>query len=95
MYEIIWTPRAKYSYFDTLKYWRNHNKSNTYSNKIVNEVDLVLVEILSNPSFLATYSSKLNLYKKNFFKGKFALYYEIKNDKIIIEYFRSNKQKPL
>lgn len=95
MYKIIWTPSAERSYFNTLKYWLNHNKSNTYSLKIINEVDLVLSEIVSNPFFLATFSTELNLYRKNFFNGKFALYYEIKENKIIIEYFRSNKQKPL
>lgn len=39
MFEIKWTPEAEKLYFETLEYWINHNKSNSYSLKIIAEVE--------------------------------------------------------
>ena len=52
-------------------------------------------EIKDSPYFLAQYIESLGLYKRSFFKGKFALYYQVKEELIYIVYFRSNKQRPL
>lgn len=95
MYEIVWTPTAERAYFSNLEYWTNRNKSNSYSLKIVEQVQILESSICQNPHFLAQYIEKLNLYRRVFFKGKFALYYEIGESKIIIKYFRSARQKPL
>ncbi len=94
MYKIIWTPTAEKNLYLTLEYWINHNKSTEYSEKIIDQVDLVVKEIVKDPYFLANYITSINLYRKVFFKGKFAIYYEIVEKNIIIEYFRSTKQKP-
>ena len=74
-----------------------HNGSNTYSNKIIEAVELLVQELIEDPYFLARYDEKLNLYRKTILKGKFLIYYEIKEieNRIEIQYFRSNYQKPL
>lgn len=92
---IKWSDEALESYDDTLDYWVHHNKSYSYSNKIIDEVEKVKEEIKDSPYFLAQYIESLGLYKRSFFKGKFALYYQVKEELIYIVYFRSNKQRPL
>ncbi len=52
MYEIIWTPTAFNNYISTLQYWINHNKSNTYSLKITDEVLKEEKELKKDPKFL-------------------------------------------
>lgn len=92
---IKWSDEALESYDETLEYWGHHNKSYSYSNKIIDEVEKVKEEIKDSPYFLAQYIESLGLYKRSFFKGKFALYYQVKEEFIYIVYFRSNKQRPL
>lgn len=95
MYKVVWTPTAEEAYFSNLEYWINRNKSNTYSLKLVEQVELIEKSISENPYFLAQYVDEIKLYRRIFFKGKFALFYGINEDKITIKYFRSNRQKPL
>ena len=92
---IKWSDEALESYDETLDYWVHNNKSYSYSNKIIDEVEKVKEEIKDSPYFLAQYIESLGLYKRSFFKGKFALYYQVKEEVIYIVYFRSNKQRPL
>lgn len=69
---IKWSDEALESYDETLEYWVPHNKSYSYSNKIIDEVEKVKEEIKDSPYFLAQYIESLGLYKRSFFKGKFA-----------------------
>ena len=39
MLKIEWTEKAKEQYHNTLQFWINHNQSNEYSLKIVDEVE--------------------------------------------------------
>jgi hypothetical protein len=39
MFKIIWSHHAECDYIDILEYWINHNKSNKYSAKLINEVE--------------------------------------------------------
>ncbi|WP_392447267.1 hypothetical protein ACF3OB_07285 [Capnocytophaga canis] len=41
MYKIVWTPTAETAYFSNLEYWIDRNKSNTYSLKIVEQVNSI------------------------------------------------------
>lgn len=95
--EIEWMPEALENYIKTLEYWDRHNASPIYSDKIEQEIILLENEIAENPYFLARYFDELNLYRRSILKGKFFIYYEIREeDKIIeIQHFRSAKQKPL
>lgn len=95
MYEVIWTPTAAKKLQSTLSYWIARNKSTNYATKILDEVDRVVSKIKKEPLFLVNYIEHIALYRRVFFKGRFALYYEIQNDKIFVAYFRSMRQLPL
>ena len=92
---VRWSGKAKTELENTLDFWSENNKSDSYSEKIAIETEKVQKEIEEDPYFLAKYIEKDNVYQRIFFKGRFLLYYEIKGDSVIILRFRSTKQKPL
>ena len=97
--EIIWSPKAKDNLLETLEYWEVHNGSPLYSDKIIEEIKSLLQELSNNPYFMGRYIEKLNLYVRPILKGRYFIYFEVKNngqeDFIEIQYFRSSKQQPL
>ncbi len=95
--EIKWTIEALKSYDETLEYWSNHNKSNTYSQKIIREVKLAEVELIKDYQFLTDFFEDIKLYRKRFFNGKFYLFFDVLEEENIIriKYFRSAYQKPI
>lgn len=95
--KIKWTDKAIEMVISTLDYWDNRTKSNRYSQKISNELEIALIELAEDPYFLTTFYNDIKLHKKAFFNRKFYLYYDIidKEDTIYIKYFRSAYQKPL
>ena len=95
--KIKWSTQAELSYLENLNYWDNHNKSHSYSDKIDDALYKLAEEISISPYFLAQYIEHLDLYKRNFLNGKFAIYYQVLEEENLIRiiYFRSNKQKPL
>lgn len=94
---IDWTIGAGDSLRETLDYWVEHNRSIAYSNKILDEVLNVEKEIARQPLFLAKFLDEIHLYRRTFFSGKFAIYFEIldEENRILIHHFRSSKQQPL
>ncbi|MFC2719288.1 MAG: hypothetical protein ACFN40_01810 [Bacteroidota bacterium] len=94
---IDWTIGAGDSLRETLDYWVEHNGSIAYSNKILDEVLNVEKEIARQPLFLAKFLDEIHLYRRTFFSGKFAIYFEIldEENRILIHHFRSSKQQPL
>ena len=81
---VRWSGKAKTELENTLDFWSENNKSDSYSEKIAIETEKVQKEIEED-----------NVYQRIFFKGRFLLYYEIKGDSVIILRFRSTKQNPL
>ena len=92
---VRWSGKAKTELENTLDFWSENNKSDSYSEKIAIETEKVQKEIAEDPYFLAKYIEEDNVYQRIFFKGRFLLYYEIKGDSVIILRFRSTKQNPL
>ena len=92
---VKWSGKARTELENTLDFWSENNKSDTYSVKIAIETEKVQKEIEEDPYFLAQYIEEENVYQRIFFKQKFILYYEVKEDIVIILRFRSAKQKPL
>lgn len=92
MHQIIWATRAENDYYDTLIYWTKRNKSNSFSNKLINEVDKKLNVILQNPKAgLATDipgTHKINLLKY------FSIYYQVSEKYIEIVSFWDNRRNP-
>ncbi|WP_277124815.1 type II toxin-antitoxin system RelE/ParE family toxin [Fusobacterium nucleatum] len=94
--ELIWSKNAENSFLETLDFWYEHNGSYEYPQKIIRETEKAIEEIKKYP-YSVRYLAELGLYKRAIMKGKFSLYYEIREDETIIEllYFRSSKQQPL
>ena len=94
---VVWTTEAIKSYYETLDYWDEHNSSNSYSIKIMTAIDVLIKELVEDPYFLGQYDEQLNLHRRTILKGRFLIYYEIKDAEstIEIQYFRSSYQKPL
>ena len=92
---VKWSGKARTELENTLDFQSENNKSDTYSVKIAIETEKVQKEIEEDPYFLAQYIEEENVYQSIFFKKKFILYYEVKEDVVIILRFRSAKQKPL
>jgi plasmid stabilization system protein ParE len=95
MRTVKWTSQAEESYIATLEYWIEHNKSTSYSMKIIIEIEKLEKQIQENPYFLSRYHKSLNLYQKLFLNNRFSVFYEVDDEKITIKHFRSNRQKPL
>ncbi len=74
MYKVIWATTAEVSYLNNLEYWNNHNTSNTYSLKIIDEVGKLNKELAKNPLFLSRYHVQLNLYQRLLMKQKFSVF---------------------
>ncbi len=95
MYTIKWTTKANLAYLQTLVYWREHNKSNSYSLKIQRKVAKLVKDLEKNPFFLSRYWQNKDVYQRIFFKGKFSIFFQITNETTVnIIHFQSNSQKP-
>lgn len=88
---VTWTRTADLQYVGILEYWVKHNKSNTYSKKLLKLVSKRTKEIARNPL----------IYKSTNFKdirvaslGNFSIYYKISDEEIIITSFWDNRQDP-
>jgi len=94
---VKWLIEAESKYYETLDYWEGHNGSFNYSLKIIKAVESLEDNLAENPYFSAKYSKKLDLYKRFFLNGRFALYYKIdeENQTVEIRDFRSTKQLPV
>lgn len=92
---VRWSAKAITELESTLDFWSQKNKSDAYSEKIAIEAENVQRELEENPYFLARYIEEEDIYQRVFFKGKFVLYYQIKEEVVMILRFRSTKQEPL
>ena len=97
--EIVWTDKAKERLKENLEFWDTHNETPSYSEKILFEIEKLTYELSNNPLYLGRYNEKLNLYVRPILKGRFLIFFEVRNkngeDFIEIQYFRSSKQQPL
>ena len=97
--EIVWTDKAKESFKETLEFWDIHNGSYLFSDKMLLETERLMLELSNNTLYLGRYNKTLNLYVRPILKGRYFIYFEVKNngkeDFIEIQYFRSSKQQPL
>ncbi len=97
MYEVIWTDTATYAYLSNLEYWNNRNKSISYSQKIIAEIDNINEFLAKTPYDISKYHKKVDIYQYLLMKGRFSIFYEIdeENKKVFVKHFRSNRQEPL
>ncbi len=95
MYAIKWLPNAKVRYSNTLLYWNKHNKSNLYSLKIREHVREITRSLKDNPFLMSRFLKQEGVYRRIFLKGKFSIYFEIKENTVYIVHFQSNSQEPI
>jgi len=90
-YDIFWTPNALKELAQTIKYLEN-NFSEKEIKKLANKIESALLLISKNPN-LFPISENRNIHKAVLLKYN-SMYYRIKNDKIEILSFFSNRQSP-
>ena len=61
--EIRWTEEAVKQLENTLDFWREHNYSDAYPNKIINELNKVELAIAEKPYFLAKFVESISCIK--------------------------------
>lgn len=92
MFQIKWTKKALLSFADTLKFWNEHNKSQTYSIKLRNEVRKTEKAICRNP-YRGKPSDIEGCRHVSVLKN-FSIYYRIKNEFVEILSFWDNRRNP-
>ena len=76
-------------------YWDIHNDSLQYSDKIIRELRLLLQELSSKPIYIGRYIEKMDLYVRTILKGRFLLYFQVKEETIEKQHFRGSKQESI
>lgn len=92
MFEIKWTPEAESLYFETLEYWINHNKSNSYSLKIIDEVERKEKLLADNPFIGSGVIGAKDETRRVLILENFSLHYRIHETTIEIVSFWANKK---
>ncbi len=89
---IIWTPKAKSGLIQTLIFWKEHNQSESYSKKILLEVEKTEQYLSEMPSIgkPITYQGQKEHIRILYILKKFSLFYSVNNNEIIIIDFVSN-----
>lgn len=94
---VKWVENAEDALENTLLYWREHNDSNAYPLKILQALRMLKAELEKDPYLKSRYSEVLGLRMRTILKGRFIIYYEVRETEEIVEiqHFRSSKQQPL
>ncbi|WP_379966603.1 type II toxin-antitoxin system RelE/ParE family toxin [Epilithonimonas sp. UC225_85] len=92
MFEIKWTAEAETLYFETLEYWINHNKSNTYALKIIDEVERKEKLIAENPFIGAVVFGTKDEVRRVLVLENFSIHYRIRKTIVEIVSFWANRK---
>ncbi len=91
MFEIEWTEKAERLYLEALEFWINHNKSATYSKKIVKQVSEKEDYIVNNP-YAGQEVFDIPGVRYLVVLRKFLIFYRINNKTIqILSFWDGNK----
>ena len=90
--EIIWTKKARNQFFNILEYWKNRNKSYTYPEKILQELEYTFTVLKKTPHIGKKSTIDSVLLKT--FKKHFIIVYEFNQTEIIILNFWDTRQNP-
>lgn len=89
---VTWSQRAKNELDDTCNFWINKNKSNTYSDKLLDETLRKINLIIENPK-IGIESKKSNL-RRVLVLENFSLTYRASKSHIQIVSFFDNRRNP-
>ncbi len=95
MYAVKWAVDAEKAYAETVMFWYEHNKSNEYPKKIIAEIERIIRQLEDNPFLMSRFLKQEDVYRRIFLKGKFSIYFEIKENTVYIVHFQSNSQEPI
>ncbi len=84
-------PEAEKEYFSNLEYWIDHNKSEKYSLKIIDEVEKIEDLLMANPYIGKITNFELEVLKVIILK-RFYLYYTIVENTVNIIAFKATKE---
>lgn len=93
MYVVKWTNRASLKYYETLRFWNNHNKSTFYSKRIARETSEAINLIKSNPNIGRLLETQEGTVRRLLILRKFSIHYRIIDETIEIVAFWSNAQE--
>lgn len=89
---VTWSQRAKNELDDTCNFWINKNKSNTYSDKLLDETLRKINLIIENPK-IGIESKHKNL-RRVLVLDNFSLTYKLLKQNIHIVSFFDNRRNP-
>lgn len=92
MTKITWSVRAKKEIDKVYQYWTNHNESNIYSEKILDET-LRMINLIGNQNKIGLKSSTKEL-RRVLILENFSLSYQTSTKEIRILSFFDNRQDP-
>lgn len=89
--KIIWSDRAEKEFLNILEFYCNRNKSNTYSENLIDKVELICSSI-SEFELIGVETSLKGV--RNIIFDNFSIFYEIQKERIEILSFWDNRQNP-
>lgn len=92
MTKITWSVRVKKEIDKVYQYWTNHNESNIYSEKILDET-LRMINLIRNQNKIGLKSSTKEL-RRVLILENFSLSYQTSTKEIRILSFFDNRQDP-
>ena len=76
-----------------MEYWDNKTKSESYSKRILNNTDSILKLVQDNPQMGAR--TKIDSIRMRLILEKFYVFYQIREDIILIVKFWDTRQNPI
>ena len=78
---IVWSKEAQDDFLATLGYYAERNGSKTYSEKLAKQIQEVIERLREHPLLgRPTNDEEVRILRK----GNYQIYYELKNDEIVI-----------
>lgn len=95
MWNVKWTPLAEMQLANVLEFWIEHNRSDSYSQKILKEVGNAVSMIADNPYICAEVEQNDVRIRSFLVLKNFSILYRIISEKeIAIVSFWDNRQDP-
>ena len=92
MKKVSWSIKASKELNEVYDYWTLHNKSNVYSEKILDET-FRMINLVRSQSYIGE-ESKIKKIRRVLILENFSLFYKLLNDEIKILAFFDNRQDP-
>ena len=92
MRSIIWAEPAIEEFQNILDYWDQKTNTDKYSNRLVENTDKILNLVSQNPQMGA--QTKIDTIRMRLILNKFYVFYQIREDIILIVKFWDTRQNP-